>query len=69
MKETIDEVGERVTLVVVAHRLSTLESCDRVIAVDNGRIVADADLPTALSVLDELGTRFDDEPEPGVGIA
>ena len=37
--EVLRDLRSSCTLVVVAHRLSTLEFCDRVLLVDNGRIV------------------------------
>jgi ABC-type multidrug transport system fused ATPase/permease subunit len=38
IRSTITELKGRVTLVIVAHRLSTLEVCDRVISIEAGRI-------------------------------
>ncbi len=40
IQETIDELKGRVTMVIVAHRLSTLDVCDRVISMRGGRIEA-----------------------------
>jgi ABC-type multidrug transport system fused ATPase/permease subunit len=37
LKETISSLKGRVTLVIIAHRLSTLECCDRVLVLDAGR--------------------------------
>lgn len=45
VRETITELKGRVTLVIVAHRLSTLDVCDRVISIEAGR-VEPADLPS-----------------------
>ena len=36
------------TCVVIAHRLETLKSCDRVIRIDGGRLVADGNLDYCL---------------------
>lgn len=38
IRETIEELKGQVTLVIVAHRLSTLKCCDRVIAMRDGKI-------------------------------
>ena len=35
---TIDEVEENITLIVVAHRLQTLQKMDRIIKLENGKI-------------------------------
>jgi len=40
IRETISELEGRVTLVIVAHRLSTLDVCDRVITIADGTIEA-----------------------------
>ena len=40
IQETIDELKGRVTMVIVAHRRSTLDVCDRVISMRGGRIEA-----------------------------
>lgn len=49
IRRTIDELRGSVTVVVIAHRLSTLERCDRIMVVDHGRIVA-FDTPRQLAV-------------------
>ncbi len=45
IQETIIELKDRVTLVIVAHRLSTLDVCDRAISMKAGRVEI-AELPT-----------------------
>ncbi len=37
--KSIDELGEDVTILLVAHRISTLKNCDLIIKIENGRIV------------------------------
>ena len=38
IRGTLAELGRKVTVIVVAHRLSTLEECDRILVLDNGRL-------------------------------
>ncbi len=38
IRDTITELKGHVTLVIVAHRLSTLDVCDRVISIETGRV-------------------------------
>jgi len=38
---TIEELSERMTIVMIAHRLSTVQKCSRVVRLENGRIFAD----------------------------
>lgn len=38
IRETISDLKGRVTLVIVTHRLSTLDSCDRVISIEAGQV-------------------------------
>ncbi len=40
IRETLAGLGADVTVVVVAHRLSTLEACDRIMLIEDGRITA-----------------------------
>ena len=47
IKEVIDALKGRVTLIVIAHRISTVLGADRIVALDNGRIV-EAGSPCAL---------------------
>lgn len=49
LQQTIRDLKGRVTLVIVAHRLTTLACCDRVIAVADGRIQAIGTLDEALA--------------------
>ncbi len=44
IRETLDELRGRTTVVLVAHRPATLEVCNRVLQVDHGRVVELADL-------------------------
>ena len=38
--ETIHRLQGTLTIITIAHRLSTLERCDRVIRLDKGKIVS-----------------------------
>ncbi|MGI8536743.1 MAG: ABC transporter ATP-binding protein [Mycobacteriales bacterium] len=43
VQETLQSLGRRVTLFIVAHRLSTLADCDAVMVLEQGRVVAFGD--------------------------
>jgi ABC-type multidrug transport system fused ATPase/permease subunit len=51
LQQTIVGLRGRVTLVVIAHRTSTLRVCDRVLAIVGGRIVADGRLQDAMATV------------------
>jgi ABC-type multidrug transport system fused ATPase/permease subunit len=40
VRSTLAELGERMTVVIIAHRMSTLDICDRLMVVQGGRVVA-----------------------------
>ena len=42
--QSIDGLSQNLTIVIIAHRLSTLQSCDRVIKLEDGLVVP-YDLP------------------------
>lgn len=48
LQRTIEELRGDVTMVIVAHRLTTLASCDRVVAMANGRVKAVGSLDEVL---------------------
>ena len=56
IQTTIRELKGHVTLVIVAHRLSTLDCCDRVIAMKGGGIVRIGSLDQALAELSMTDT-------------
>ena len=41
--QALDLVGRRCTMVVIAHRLSTVRKCDRIYEINNGKITASGD--------------------------
>jgi len=41
LMETIDGLGRELTVFIIAHRLSTVANCDRVVRIEDGRITAD----------------------------
>jgi ATP-binding cassette subfamily B protein len=41
--ETIDTLGNDLTILVIAHRLSTLRNCTRIVKLDSGQIVGIGD--------------------------
>ena len=48
IRETLSKLGSDVTVVVVAHRLSTLQECDRIMVLNYGRLIA-FDRPSVLA--------------------
>lgn len=40
VRQTLAELGTRMTVVIIAHRMSTLDVCDRLMVVQDGRVVA-----------------------------
>lgn len=49
--QAIDSLSRSLTLVVIAHRLSTLERCDRIIKLDNGQVLLDGTPHALLTTL------------------
>ena len=43
LMQALDLVGRRCTTIVIAHRLTTVKKCDRILEVSNGRVVASGD--------------------------
>ena len=39
IQNTIQALGRQITCIIIAHRLSTVEQCDRIIWMEGGRIV------------------------------
>lgn len=48
VKESLEELKGRVTLVIVAHRMTTITVCDRVLVFGNGRVEHDTDPASAI---------------------
>ena len=48
IRQTIAELKGRVTVVIIAHRMSTLDVCDRIMILQNGHLKA-IDTPAALA--------------------
>ncbi len=40
IRDTIDDLSSQMTVVIIAHRLSTLDSCDRIMVIQGGAIAA-----------------------------
>ncbi len=56
IRASLDELRGDVTTVIVAHRLSTLDICDRILVLEEGRLVA-FDTPQALRRADTFYRR------------
>jgi len=41
LMEAVNALSEELTVVMIAHRLSTVQQCDRVIRLERGRVVDD----------------------------
>ncbi|MBD3387322.1 MAG: ATP-binding cassette domain-containing protein [Candidatus Altiarchaeales archaeon] len=54
VQEAIDEILKDKTAIVIAHRLSTIRNADRIVVVEDGRVVEEGTLDELL----ELGGRF-----------
>jgi ATP-binding cassette subfamily B protein len=46
--QALDLIGRRCTIVVIAHRLSTVRKCDRIYQVEQGRILASGDFESLM---------------------
>jgi ATP-binding cassette, subfamily B, bacterial len=40
VRDTLETLRGRVTVIIIAHRLSTLENCDRIMVIEDGRLTA-----------------------------
>lgn len=49
LQKTIEVLKDRMTLVIIAHRLTTLSSCDRVLAIADGEVLTVGTLDSALA--------------------
>jgi ATP-binding cassette, subfamily B, bacterial len=67
VQETLQDLHGRVAVVVVAHRLSTLSSCDRLLVLRGGRVEA-FDRPRALGEISDfyLAAGGDDDAAPAI---
>lgn len=53
IQHTIEKLANDVTCVIIAHRLTTVQSCDSLIWLDRGRIVMQGDTETVLAAYNE----------------
>jgi ATP-binding cassette subfamily B protein len=68
LKEAIEDLKGRVTLFIVAHRVTTLSSCDRVIALSGGRVQVMGTLAEAIAQLAFVDPSTADLSEQGPSI-
>ena len=54
ISETIRALKGRVTIIAIAHRLSTLRTCDRLVVMEQGRIVESGDFDTLMRTSDRF---------------
>ena len=40
IRETLSELSKKMTVIVIAHRMSTLEICDRIMVIQDGQLKA-----------------------------
>lgn len=60
IEEAINELVKDKTLIVVAHRLETIENSDKIVVVDQGKIVAEGTQSELLKIarfISDCGTR------------
>ena len=53
IRDTLEHLSETMTIVIIAHRLSTLDICDRIMVIQGGRLVA-FDTPKALEASNDF---------------
>jgi ABC-type multidrug transport system fused ATPase/permease subunit len=53
IRETLRDLASKMTVIIIAHRLSTLDICDRIMVIQDGRLVA-FESPAELSVSNEF---------------
>jgi ATP-binding cassette subfamily C protein len=71
VSKTLRELSGELTVIVIAHRLSTVQRADMVAVIEDGRIVAEGDFPTVRRtvpmVADYVKLMSFDEPEADPG--
>ena len=68
MQSAIEELMKGRTVVVVAHRLSTIQRADRIIVLDKGVIVQEGTHAELVQTSGMLGAVLDRLPGPGVSV-
>ena len=53
IQQTIDRLSVQTTCVIIAHRLSTVRKCDRIIWLDKGKIIRQGEAKIVLSAFTE----------------
>ena len=66
VRETLRELGNHMTVMIIAHRLSTLDICDRIMVISENRLVA-FDTPSNLAQTNDFyrnSLRLSGKPNP-----
>jgi ABC-type multidrug transport system fused ATPase/permease subunit len=52
--KAIDNIGKKITIILIAHRMNTLKNCDKVFLLDKGELKAEGSLNEILEIIEKL---------------
>ena len=55
----ISKLNENLTVIIIAHRLSTLKSCDSVIEIKDGKIIKNNEIGSLLNIMEKKTNKKD----------